>query len=65
MPDGAGVGAVPGSPLSPALSPASQGKGRIRTRSGRRGALDWLPSPAQFAGEGLGMGGPGPSAEPS
>jgi hypothetical protein len=30
-------------------------------RFGLLGALDWLPSPAQFAGEGLGMGGAGPS----
>jgi hypothetical protein len=40
------------------------GERRIRVRSGWPHALDWLPSPAQFAGEGLGMGGAGPSAEP-
>jgi hypothetical protein len=34
-------------------------------RSGRPGALGWLPSPAQFAGEGLGMGGAGQTTGPA
>jgi hypothetical protein len=29
------------------------------------GASNWLPSPAQFAGEGLGVGGAGPSTGPA
>jgi hypothetical protein len=54
-----------GAPSPRPPSPAAQGRGRPELRFGRPRAPDRLPSPAQFAGEGLGMGGAGPSAGPA